>query len=206
MLRRLQATGASGAGQGMAASLHLHGSLQMAVGQRVTAFHPKDRHVYTGTVLTPDGDHYKIQFDQTKQGVQAVLDMLVAPLLDGSRGIDFTSPRCLNPDGSGFGSDGLESRPRLMAESSSTIQPAMRELQLCAYIDRLLDRFELLLQELKKVSYFSPMHAYTHTHAHAHKHAHTCTCMYRPPCRAAPRRAVRSKARSLPSSAGADRV
>eukprot|EP00965_Chrysotila_dentata_P105667 3490306-Pleurochrysis_carterae.AAC.1 len=61
--------------------------------QRVTAFHPKERHLSTGTVLTPDGDHYKVQFDRPKLGVQLVKDVFVMPLLDGSRGIDFTSPR-----------------------------------------------------------------------------------------------------------------
>ncbi|KAL3913728.1 MAG: hypothetical protein SGPRY_007879 [Prymnesium sp.] len=55
------------------AALGLHSSTQLAVGQRVTALHPKERQLFTGTVLTPDGDHYKIQFD--------------------SRGIDFTSQR-----------------------------------------------------------------------------------------------------------------
>jgi hypothetical protein len=64
----------------------------MAVGQRVTAFHPKERHLFSGTVLTPDGDHYRVQFDRPKLGVQHVKDWLLLPLLDGSRGIDFTSP------------------------------------------------------------------------------------------------------------------
>ena len=31
---------------------------------------PQERHLFTGTVLTPDGDHYKVQFDRPKQGVQ----------------------------------------------------------------------------------------------------------------------------------------
>ena len=48
--------------------------------------------LYTGTVLTPDGDHYRVQFDQPRHGVLLVPDCQVIPLLDGSRGIDFTSP------------------------------------------------------------------------------------------------------------------
>jgi len=44
----------------------------MAVGQRVSAFHPKVRQLHTGTVLTPDGDHYKIQFDSAPLGVLLV--------------------------------------------------------------------------------------------------------------------------------------
>ena len=58
----------------------------------MTALHPRERQLFTGTVLTPDGDHYRIQFDRQKHGVQLVRDILVMPLLDGSRGIDFTSP------------------------------------------------------------------------------------------------------------------
>ena len=61
----------------------MHGPTQMAVGQRVTAFHPKERHLFTGTVLTHDGDNYKVQFDRAKQGVQVVSDIFVMPLLDG---------------------------------------------------------------------------------------------------------------------------
>ena len=92
-LRRQQA-----AGHAAASSLdteqgqHGAGATQMAVGQRVTAFHPKERHVYSGTVLTPDGDHYRVQFDGLKLGVQPVQDIMLMPLLDGSRGIEFTSP------------------------------------------------------------------------------------------------------------------
>ena len=69
-LRRMQATSAASAAS-LESELGLHGSAQMAVGQRVTALHPKARHLYTGTVLTPDGDHYRVQFDVQKQGVQA---------------------------------------------------------------------------------------------------------------------------------------
>ena len=36
----------------------------------VGVLHPQERHLFTGTVLTPDGDHYKVQFDRPKQGVQ----------------------------------------------------------------------------------------------------------------------------------------
>ena len=49
----------------------------VAVGQRVTALHPKERHLFTGTVLTPDGNHYRIQFDRQKHGVQLVRDLFV---------------------------------------------------------------------------------------------------------------------------------
>lgn len=110
------------------AELGLHGLTQMAVGQRVTAFHPKERYpstsklrhplplhvIYrycitvlyrylsTGTVLTPDGDHYKVQFDRPRLGVQLVRDVYVMPLLDGSRGIDFTSPRSAGPTDTGM--------------------------------------------------------------------------------------------------------
>lgn len=59
--------------------------MAVAVGQRVTALHPKERQLFTGTVLTPDGTHYRIQFDRHKHGVQLVKDLWVMPLLDGSR-------------------------------------------------------------------------------------------------------------------------
>jgi len=91
-LRKLQTSGHAAAAAAEAA-LGLQGCVvQMAVGQRVTAFHPKERHLFSGTVLTPDGDHYRVQFDRPKLGVQHVKDWLLLPLLDGSRGIDFTSP------------------------------------------------------------------------------------------------------------------
>ena len=83
------------AGSSSPVEVGAHDSMQMAVGQRVTALHPKERHLFTGTVLTPDGSHYRIQFDRQKHGVQLIDDVLVMPLLDGSRGIDFTSPRGL---------------------------------------------------------------------------------------------------------------
>ena len=47
--------------------------------------HMKERQPFTGTVLTPDGTHYRIQFDRHKHGVQLVKDLWVMPLLDGSR-------------------------------------------------------------------------------------------------------------------------
>ena len=91
-LRKLQTSGHAAAAAAEAA-LGLQGCVvQMAVGQRVTAFHPKERYLFSGTVLTPDGDHYRVQFDRHKLGVQHVKDWLLMPLLDGSRGIDFTSP------------------------------------------------------------------------------------------------------------------
>ena len=135
------------------------GSAQMAVGQRVVAFHPKERHLYTGTVLTPDGDHYKVQFDRQKQGVCTVKDFHVMPLLDGSRGIDFTSPRSFGPTEeppSGGraepGREGGDSGRRLLVASAgapSAVRADSRELQLVAYILRLLDRKSLLMEKLK---------------------------------------------------------
>lgn len=63
-LRRLQSVGGSTKTSLMEAELGLLPPPQMAVGQRVTACHPKERQIYTGTVLTPDGDHYRVQFDR----------------------------------------------------------------------------------------------------------------------------------------------
>ena len=39
----------------------------------------QERQLYTGTVLTPDGDHYRVQFDQPKLGVHLVQDVALAP-------------------------------------------------------------------------------------------------------------------------------
>ena len=129
----------------------------VAVGQRVTALHPRERQLFTGTVLTPDGDHYRIQFDRQKHGVQLVRDILVMPLLDGSRGIDFTSPHGMGQqiDGAspweimqleaGGGREGPSPTP------SSLVQADPREMQLLAYVLRLLERKRLLITELKVV-------------------------------------------------------
>lgn len=135
---------------------------QLAVGQRVTAFHPKERHIFTGTVLTPDGDHYRIQFDRQKLGVYLVEDHLVVPMLDGSRGIDFTSPHGLGQDtggasGAGWGGvgddgDGSSGRTGMNPSAhGSVVKADPQELQLLAYILRLLERKKLLMNELKKV-------------------------------------------------------
>jgi hypothetical protein len=121
----------------------------MAVGQRVTALHPKERHLYTGTVLTPDGDHYRVQFDKQKQGVQLVQDICLMPLLDGSRGIDFTSPHSTGQDP---GASWAEGGARLVAAPP---QGAARadgcELQLVAYTVRLLERKDMLASRLKSI-------------------------------------------------------
>jgi hypothetical protein len=140
------------------------GTAQMAVGQRVTAFHPKERHLFTGTVLTPDGDHYRVQFDRPKLGVQLVHDHLVVPMLDGSRGIDFTSPHGTAGDGNGAGGamgewggdgDGHDvngARPSAGGgHGASAVKADTRELQLLAYVLRLLERKQLLMTELKAV-------------------------------------------------------
>ena len=121
----------------------------MAVGQWVTALHPKERHLYTGTVLTPDGDHYRVQFDKQKQGVQLVQDICLMPLLDGSRGIDFTSPHSTGQDP---GASWAEGGARLVAAPP---QGAARadgcELQLVAYTVRLLERKDMLASRLKSI-------------------------------------------------------
>ena len=51
-LRQVQLTGGTSAGLELVKDADLsglHGTMQMAVGQRVTAFHPKERHLFTGT-------------------------------------------------------------------------------------------------------------------------------------------------------------
>ncbi len=178
-LRRMQATSAASAAS-LESELGLHGSAQMAVGQRVTALHPKARHLYTGTVLTPDGDHYRVQFDVQKQGVQArrpvapppapssrapdlqltrtlggplsssqlVQDICLMPLLDGSRGIDFTSPHSTGQDapsdsqfaqaqwgggGQGGGQGGGGGAQAMPGASQQPVGADARELQLVAY-------------------------------------------------------------------------
>ena len=150
VLRRLQAAG-NPASVEMAARLHFYGAVRMAVGQRVTALHPKVRHLYAGTVLTPDGDHYKIQFDIAALGVQLVQDMCVTPLLDGTTGVDLSSP---DPEGQyapEVHEGGTRAEDPSRAGDPSQVTPAIHELKLVAYIDRLLDRINLLLEELKKV-------------------------------------------------------
>jgi len=125
---------------------------QLAVGQRVTALHPRLRQLHSGTVLSPDGDHYKVQFDSPKLGVHLVEDVLVAPLLDGTRGIDFTSPRSLTPGispdeepvASGTGKTAV-------ASANEQAKAAPKELQLLAYILRLLQRKRMLIGEQRAV-------------------------------------------------------
>lgn len=75
------------------AQLGLTSSPQLAVGQRVTALNPRDRHLHSGVILTPDDDDYKVQFDSAKQGVVTVPDYWVMPLVDGTAGVDFASQR-----------------------------------------------------------------------------------------------------------------
>jgi hypothetical protein len=152
-LRRMQSAGTSSAPR-LEAELGLHGTVQMAVGQRVTAFHPKERHLFTGTVLTPDGDHYRIQFDRPKHGVQQVKDIQLMPLLDGSRGIDFTSPHGAGQvdapgQHDGDGDEGVRRAP--VPTASSLVRAEPKELQLLAYILRLLLRKRLLMDENKAV-------------------------------------------------------
>ena len=142
---------------------------QIAVGQRVTAFHPKDRHIATGTVLTPDDDHYRVQFDNPKQGVQPVKDMQLMPLLDGSRGKDFTSPygnlqmtaTHWKDAAGGWDGDSEDGVRRLgggmsvaamsAAAATASTRAEPKELQLLAFTLRLLDRKRVVMDELKKV-------------------------------------------------------
>ena len=176
-LRKLQAANSPSAST-LEAELGLHGTAQLAVGQRVTAFHPKERHLYTGTVLTPDGDHYRVQFDKQKQGVQLVHDVAIMPLLDGSRGIDFTSPHSQGPggdysaadvaafiadggggggggDGGGLLLQGGEPGGGGVELGTDPNRPEgrtdARELQLVAYTLRLLERNDRLARQLKRV-------------------------------------------------------
>jgi len=71
-------------------------------------------------------------------------------LLDGSRGIDFTSPRSLGPSGllDGFAS---VAGHRLLPDPNIGADADASELKLVAYILRLLKRTELLRSELKTV-------------------------------------------------------
>ena len=78
-LRRLQGANGSVYTAMLEAELGVQGTAQMAVGQRVTACHPKERQICTGTVLTPDGDDYRVQFDRQKHGVR-VSESNVCPL------------------------------------------------------------------------------------------------------------------------------
>ena len=169
-LRKLQAAGHAAAAQ-LEAELGLHGCVvQMAVGQRVTAFHPKERQLHPGTILTPDGDHYRVQFDKPKLGVQHVKDVLLMPLLDGSRGIDFTSPHGqldaqarfdqvagswdaeLKQTGGAAGAPAAAAAAGGGGIADVAAGADKKELQLLAYTLRLLDRKRLLLDELRAVT------------------------------------------------------
>lgn len=55
------------------------GCARLAVGQSVTAFHPRVRQLHLGTILTPDGEAYRVQFDRAELGVQLVPDFLIVP-------------------------------------------------------------------------------------------------------------------------------
>ncbi|KAL1515778.1 hypothetical protein AB1Y20_002394 [Prymnesium parvum] len=136
------------------AALGLHCSTQMAVGQRVTAFHPKERHLFTGTVLTPDGDHYKIQFDKPRHGVQLVRDIFVSPLLDGSRGIDFTSPRSIAPIDAPTSKSWVGSAhdARSSVPQQGGVGATGEELALVAKILRFLKRKKIIMAELHAVA------------------------------------------------------
>ena len=80
------------------------------------------------------------------------------PLLDGSRGIDFTSPHGLglHETVGAFEStqrDGANARqPSPPPPLSTAVQADPKELQLLAYVLRLLERKQLLVVELKAVS------------------------------------------------------
>lgn len=59
--RRLFASRSAGGMLDECERLDSMANAQLAVGQRVSAFHPRTKHLHTGTILTPDGDHYKVQ-------------------------------------------------------------------------------------------------------------------------------------------------
>ena len=100
-------------------------------------------------------DHYRIQFDRPKHGVQLVRDVLVMPLLDGSRGIHFTSPHGLGLAEGACGPtwDGGESVNAEGGEAArgEAVHADPKELQLIAYVLRLLERKRLLMVELKNI-------------------------------------------------------
>ena len=48
----------------------------------MSAFHSRERELSKGTILTPDGDHYIVQFDRQKQGVHTIKDFFVKAHVD----------------------------------------------------------------------------------------------------------------------------
>ena len=132
----------------------LYRTPQLAVGQRVTAIHPKDRYIYCGTILCPDGDDYKIQFDHVKQGVTSVPDYCVMPLVDGTIGLDFASQRGLKTQSVSDMTDlqcVFNDDWRRRVAAGEHVKLSLNEMKLIAEIMRLLERQEFLMNELNRV-------------------------------------------------------
>ena len=83
--------------------------------------------------------------------MQLVRDLLVMPLLDGSRGIDFTSPHGIEGSIMGFDSKVDAQREAELAAAGGAVQADSKELQLLAYVLRLLERKRIVMRELKSV-------------------------------------------------------
>lgn len=134
---------------------------QLAVGQRVSALHPRLSYLHTGTILTPDGDNYRVQFDNPALGVQVVQDFFVAPLLDGSRNGEYLTRGGAPAGATDSPADAMDSPAdadlsKLMVEAAGAGVPeppkaSETELQLLAYLLRLLKRKRLLISETRRV-------------------------------------------------------
>ena len=54
--------------------------MELTVGQRVLAKHPKSKEIKTGTILTAGLEYYHIQFDKAELGVSLVRDTELMPI------------------------------------------------------------------------------------------------------------------------------
>lgn len=106
----------------------------------------------------PSSPGPQVQFDWPKLGVHVVQDFFVAPLLDGSRGIDYTSPRTMPADAEHGIAPGMYSTVgigKLMVAAAGAVtgeppKAEETELQLLAYLLRLLKRKRLIINETRR--------------------------------------------------------
>jgi hypothetical protein len=157
----------------------------ITVGQHVTALHPKNSTLQTGSILTADVSNavYRVQFDKPELGVVLCDDTVIMPTAP----VAVMVPRqSYSGEYNGGGQAGdtqaarrqeFESRLQMLTTMAASIKLLDRKKLLVAELRRMNDEAEgMVSHALRRACTRTFTH--THTHAHAHSRARTFTHIY----------------------------
>jgi hypothetical protein len=122
---------------------------KLMVGTKVLAVHPKTKEVRSGSILTLDATKYHVQFDLPELGVCLISDTQLAPA--------YGEEQVESPTSAGF-----VFQPRVLSEREQSFPSMSGEkfkagvnIYAMAFLLKLLERKEALLELLKKLNEYS---------------------------------------------------